>query len=95
MTAQDYAAMFKSVPHKGGLGAVGHAFLQESIDEARRMQSVEKIKQYAAAQNTKWKEFCALVADVDLPADLKPNPDAFAILEQKLLLSCGFPADAN
>lgn len=83
MTANEYAAMFRAVPTRDGLAAVGHAFMQECKDGAARLDTAEMICDYSIAQKQKWREFCRLV-EPDA-TELQPQADAYEALTPMLL----------
>jgi hypothetical protein len=86
MTAFEYAAMYRAVPSRHGLAAVGNAFLLEAGDRARKLETRDEIEATGTMMTAKWREFCALVADLEL----QPEPAAYDGLTQMLLTKRGF-----
>lgn len=81
MTANEYAAMYRAVPAREGLAAVGNAFLQEASERAGQISTADGVKALASAMVTKWQAFCEQTADMSP----QPQPNAYDGLEAMLL----------
>jgi hypothetical protein len=73
--------MYRAVPSRHGLAAVGNAFLLEARDRAARLSAMAEIETVANDMAAKWRAFCELASDVE-PA---PQPHALDGLAAMLL----------